>query len=66
MTTDHDLGVRILSGAPKIIKRLKIMMNKNLKNEANHQPLSPISFLLRTAEIFPDHVAWIYGKKKCR
>jgi len=41
------------------------MINKNLKNAANYQPLSPISFLLRTAEIFPEHIAWIYGKKKC-
>ena len=41
------------------------MINKNLKNAANYQPLSPISFLLRTVEIFPEHIAWIYGKKKC-
>ena len=41
------------------------MSYKNLKNEANYQPLSPISFLFRTAEIFPDYIAWIYEKKKC-
>ena len=41
------------------------MVHKNLKNEANYQPLSPISFLFRTAEIFPDYIAWVYEKKKC-
>ncbi len=41
------------------------MRYNNLKNQANYQPLSPVSFLLRSAEIFPDYIAWIYEKKKC-
>ena len=28
---------------------------------ANHMPLTPLSFLERTADAFPDRIAWIYG-----
>jgi fatty-acyl-CoA synthase len=31
------------------------------QNEANHVPLSPLSFGRRTAEAFPNHIAVIYG-----
>ncbi|MGI9258023.1 MAG: acyl-CoA synthetase [Gammaproteobacteria bacterium] len=31
------------------------------QNEANHVPLSPLSFARRTAEVFPDRVAVIHG-----
>ncbi|MBY0532613.1 MAG: acyl-CoA synthetase [Xanthobacteraceae bacterium] len=31
------------------------------KNPANYQPLTPISFLERSAAVFPDHVAIIHG-----
>ena len=31
------------------------------KNAANYQPLTPISFLERSAAVFPDHVAIIHG-----
>ncbi|MEJ6783531.1 acyl-CoA synthetase [Aminobacter sp. Piv2-1] len=31
------------------------------KNPANHQPLTPLSFLERAAKTFPDHVAVIHG-----
>ncbi|MBX3522756.1 MAG: acyl-CoA synthetase [Xanthobacteraceae bacterium] len=31
------------------------------KNSANYQPLTPISFLERSAAVFPDHVAIIHG-----
>ena len=41
------------------------MRHNTLKNKANYQPLSPISFLLRTAEIFPEYIAWVYENKKC-
>ena len=41
------------------------MIYSNSKNQANYQPLSPISFLLRTAEIFPNYIAWIYEEEKC-
>ena len=34
------------------------------KNEANHQPLSPLPFLERAASVFPDHVAVIHGNTK--
>ena len=42
----------------------KNIMEKNLeKNEANYAPLSPISFLTRSANIWPDKIAWIHGNK---
>jgi fatty-acyl-CoA synthase len=31
------------------------------KTEANHQPLTPLSFLDRTAAVYPDRVAWVHG-----
>lgn len=34
------------------------------KNAANHVALSPLSFLARTADIFPGRVAVIYGKRR--
>ncbi|MCP4070870.1 MAG: acyl-CoA synthetase [Hyphomicrobiales bacterium] len=34
------------------------------KNPANHQPLTPLGFLERTAKVFPDHTAIIHGKSK--
>jgi len=33
------------------------------KNEANHQPLTPLTFLARSATVFPDHVAIIHGNQ---
>ena len=33
------------------------------KNPANYQPLTPLSFLERTAQVFPDHPAIVHGKK---
>ncbi|MDB4080468.1 acyl-CoA synthetase [Amylibacter sp.] len=36
--------------------------NQNLdQNPANHQPLTPLTFLERAASVFPDHVAIIHG-----
>lgn len=32
------------------------------KREANHQPLTPLSFLERSARVFPDHEAVIHGR----
>ncbi len=32
------------------------------QNAANHQPLSPLSFLERTAAVYPDRIAWIHGR----
>jgi len=32
------------------------------KNAANHVPLSPLSFLARTAEVYPDKIALIHGR----
>jgi fatty-acyl-CoA synthase len=32
--------------------------------EANHQPLTPLTYLERAAKVFPDHVAIIYGAAK--
>ena len=33
------------------------------KNKANYTSLTPLTFLYRTAEIFPERLAWIYGKR---
>ena len=33
------------------------------RNEANCQPLTPITFLERAATVFPEHVAIIYGDR---
>ncbi len=61
MTTDHDLGVRILSGAPKDLETIMPMLNKN---KANFVPLTPLAFLYRTKEVFPERLAWVYKKRK--
>jgi len=34
------------------------------QNAANFQPLSPLSFLARTAAVYPDHVSVIHGNKR--
>jgi fatty-acyl-CoA synthase len=34
------------------------------RNPANHQPLTPLTFLERAATVFPDHVAIIHGPIK--
>ena len=34
------------------------------KNKSNYWALTPISFLLRTANIWPEKTAWIHGSKK--
>ena len=40
-------------------------MYSNLeKNKANYWALTPISFLVRTANIWPEKTAWIHGSKK--
>ena len=33
---------------------------------ANHQPLTPLSFLERAASTFPDHIAIIHGRQRVR
>ncbi len=33
-------------------------------NPANYQPLSPIGFLARAAQVFPDHIAIIHGQSR--
>ena len=32
------------------------------RNEANHSPLSPLSFIERTAEVYPQHLAVVHGE----
>ena len=32
------------------------------KTPANYQPLTPLSFLARSAAVYPDHIAIIHGK----
>ncbi len=39
-------------------------MSELSKNKANFSALTPLSFLYRTASIFPSRLAWIYGKRK--
>ena len=34
------------------------------KNAANFQPLTPLSFLARSAAVYPDHVAIIHGRQR--
>jgi fatty-acyl-CoA synthase len=34
------------------------------KNPANHIPLSPLTFLERSAMIHPEHTAWVHGKSR--
>ena len=34
------------------------------KNDANYVPLSPLSFITRTADLFPDRAAIIYGDRR--
>ena len=41
-----------------------MMYDTNLdKNEANYTPLSPLSFLQRTAEVYPNHKSIIHGHR---
>ncbi|OOG58116.1 acyl-CoA synthetase [Polaromonas sp. C04] len=38
------------------------IFDQNLpRNEANHAPLSPLSFIERTAEVYPDRLAVVHG-----
>ena len=38
------------------------IFDQNLpQNEANHAVLTPLSFIERTAEVYPDHLAVVYG-----
>ncbi|HUQ38476.1 MAG TPA: acyl-CoA synthetase [Aestuariivirga sp.] len=34
------------------------------KTPANYQPLTPLSFLARSASVYPDHIAIIHGKSR--
>ena len=34
------------------------------KGPANYEPLSPMSFLDRTAQVYPEEIAWIYGSQR--
>ena len=38
--------------------------SKYPKRPVNFQALTPISFLYRTASIFPEKIAWIYNQRK--
>ena len=35
------------------------------RRAANFAPLTPLSFLERTASVFPDRTAWIHGAERC-
>src|SRR5690349_13275267 len=34
------------------------------QNDANHAPLTPLSFLLRTAAVYPDRTAVVHGRQR--
>ncbi len=34
------------------------------KTPANYQPLTPLSFLARSASVYPEHIAIIHGKQR--
>ena len=34
------------------------------KSAANYTPLSPLSFLARAADVFPDHIAIVHGQQR--
>ena len=33
------------------------------RRSVNHQPLTPLQFLLRSADVFPQRTAWIHGRR---
>ncbi|WP_299871192.1 AMP-binding protein [uncultured Cocleimonas sp.] len=39
-------------------------LKENIGNEANYVPLTPISFLSRTADVYPNHPSLIYGDQQ--
>ncbi|MDE2014805.1 MAG: acyl-CoA synthetase, partial [Alphaproteobacteria bacterium] len=55
--------------APRPAPRLKLAVGGNPyetdldKNPANYQPLTPLSFLERTARVFPERTAIIHGRQ---
>jgi fatty-acyl-CoA synthase len=55
-----------LRGEPATHARLgRGMYDKDLeRNPANYQPLTPMSFLARAAQIFPEHTAIIQGEQR--
>ena len=36
------------------------------RGSANYEPLTPISFLKRTAAVYPERIAWVYGAQKIK
>ena len=34
------------------------------RNKANHAPLTPLDFLLRTAQVYPERTAVIHGQQR--
>jgi len=34
------------------------------RNAANHQPLTPLTYLERAAKTYPDHIAIIHGRQR--
>ena len=47
-----------------MLEQANIKNHKLEKNDANYTALTPISFLLRTANIWPERTAWVHGSKK--
>ena len=47
-----------------MLEKENIKNQKLEKNDANYTALTPISFLLRTANIWPEKTAWVHGSQK--
>ena len=57
-----------LENTPSIPRTHQTMTNAYqsglAKTEANYQPLTPITFLARSARVYPDHVAIVHGNQR--
>jgi fatty-acyl-CoA synthase len=47
-----------------MLQQANIKNHRLEKNDANYTALTPISFLLRTANIWPERTAWVHGAQK--
>tara|TARA_B110000196_G_scaffold254733_1_gene224592 strand:+ start:157 stop:1797 length:1641 start_codon:yes stop_codon:yes gene_type:complete len=47
-----------------MLQQTKKEIQNLVKNDANYTALTPISFLLRTANIWPERTAWVHGSKR--
>jgi fatty-acyl-CoA synthase len=59
---------RVAASVARVLPRIKLgasPYNTDLdKNPANYQPLTPLSFIERSAKVFPERMAIIHGKQR--